>query len=87
MAKGHQFTSETDTEVLSHLFKDAIAATDSLMAATEKVLGIIGGAYAFAVFVRVTLTKLLLQETHHHLLLDSAKAPILLALMLWRWGL
>ena len=49
VAKGHQFTSETDTEVLSHLFKDAIAATDSLMAATEKVLGIIEGAYAFAV--------------------------------------
>ena len=49
MAKGHHFTSQTDTEVLSHLFKDAIAGTDSLMAATESVLNIIEGAYAFAV--------------------------------------
>ena len=49
VAKGHHFTSETDTEVLSHLFKEAIANTDSLMAATEKVLSVIEGAYAFAV--------------------------------------
>ena len=49
MASGHSFTSQTDTEVLSHLFNDAIAETDSLMAATEKVLGRIDGAYAFAV--------------------------------------
>ncbi len=49
LAAGYSFTSQTDTEVLSHLFKDAIAATDSLMAATEQVLARIEGAYAFAV--------------------------------------
>ena len=34
---------------MSHLFKEAITNTDSLMAATEKVLSVIEGAYAFAV--------------------------------------
>ena len=46
---GHEFSSQTDTEVLSHLFKDAIAATDSFKAATAHVLDQIEGAYAFAV--------------------------------------
>ena len=46
---GHEFSSQTDTEVLSHLFKDAIASTDSFKAATAHVLDQIEGAYAFAV--------------------------------------
>ena len=46
---GYEFSSQTDTEVLSHLFKDAIAATDSFKAATALVLDQIEGAYAFAV--------------------------------------
>ena len=46
---GHEFSSQTDTEVLSHLFKDAIASTDSFQAATAHVLDQIEGAYAFAV--------------------------------------
>ena len=49
IAKGYSFSSQTDTEVLSHLFRDAIGATDSLMAATAEVLAQIEGAYAFAV--------------------------------------
>ena len=49
MARGHSFTSQTDTEVLSHLFKEAIAQTDSFLAATARVIEQIEGAYAFAV--------------------------------------
>ena len=49
IAKGYEFTSQTDTEVLSHLFKEAIAETDSFQAACAKVLDQIEGAYAFAV--------------------------------------
>ena len=49
VAQGYHFTSQTDTEVLSHLFKEAIAATDSFRAATVKVLEQVEGAYAFAV--------------------------------------
>ena len=49
IANGYEFSSQTDTEVLSHLFKDAIASTDSFKAATAHVLDQIEGAYAFAV--------------------------------------
>lgn len=52
IANGHVFSSETDTEVLCHLFAEAIAATDSPQAATAHVIGRIEGAYAFAVLMR-----------------------------------
>ena len=48
-AKGYQFQSQTDTEVLAHLFADALDHAPSLMAATEVVIAQIEGAYAFAV--------------------------------------
>jgi glucosamine--fructose-6-phosphate aminotransferase (isomerizing) len=48
-SRGYKFTSQTDTEVLSHLFKEALADADSLLAATAKVIDVIEGAYAFAV--------------------------------------
>ena len=51
-ANGHVFSSETDTEVLCHLFSEAIASTDSPEAATAHVLARIDGAYAFAVLMR-----------------------------------
>ena len=46
---GHVFSSQTDTEVLSHLFREAIAATDDFQSATAQVIEQIEGAYAFAV--------------------------------------
>lgn len=48
-ARGHVFSSDTDTEVLCHLFAEAITASGNLMEATEAVLAKIEGAYAFAV--------------------------------------
>ena len=51
-ANGHVFSSDTDTEVLCHLFAEAIAATDTPQAATAHVLSRIEGAYAFAVLAR-----------------------------------
>ena len=51
-ANGHVFSSDTDTEVLCHLFAEAIAATDTPQAATAHVLERIEGAYAFAVLAQ-----------------------------------
>jgi glucosamine--fructose-6-phosphate aminotransferase (isomerizing) len=45
---GHSFSSDTDSEVLAHLFVEAFDAGLDPAAATVKVLAEIDGAYAFA---------------------------------------
>ena len=45
---GHQFASETDSEVLAHLFVEAFDAGFNSVTATQKILVEIEGAYAFA---------------------------------------
>jgi glucosamine--fructose-6-phosphate aminotransferase (isomerizing) len=52
IANGHVFSSETDTEVLCHLFAEALKATETPAAATAHVLKRIEGAYAFAVLMQ-----------------------------------
>lgn len=54
--KGHQFVSETDTEVLSHLVEDYYEG--DLMAAVRKVLKTIHGSYAMVVLSRKDPDKL-----------------------------
>ena len=46
---GHQFSSDTDSEVLAHLFVEAFDAGLDPATATRQVLDEIDGAYAFAV--------------------------------------
>lgn len=46
---GHQFSSDTDSEVLAHLFVEAFEAGMEPQIATQKVLDEIDGAYAFAI--------------------------------------
>jgi len=49
IARGHVFSSETDTEVLCHLFAEAVTVHPTLIDATAAVLERITGAFAFAV--------------------------------------
>ena len=49
---GHLFASDTDSEVLAHLFVEAFDAGLSPAEATKSVLAAIEGAYAFAALVR-----------------------------------
>ena len=45
---GHKFASDTDSEVLAHLFVEAFDAGLDAVTATQKILAEIDGAYAFA---------------------------------------
>jgi glucosamine--fructose-6-phosphate aminotransferase (isomerizing) len=47
IAKGHKFTSETDTEVLAHLIEDNL--NGDLVAAVKKAVSLVEGSYALGV--------------------------------------
>lgn len=47
IAKGHKFTSETDTEVLAHLIEDNLDG--DLVAAVKKAVSVVEGSYALGV--------------------------------------
>ena len=49
---GHQFASDTDSEVLAHLFVEAFDAGLDAVTATQKIIAEIEGAYAFAVLAK-----------------------------------
>ena len=49
IAKGIEFRSETDTEVIPHLITQFLAESDSLMSAIKKAIARLEGAFAIAV--------------------------------------
>ena len=49
IARGYIFTSQTDTEVVAHLIKDALKTTPSLLEAVRKVVPQLKGAYALGI--------------------------------------
>ena len=51
-AKGHEFSSQTDSEVLAHLFLDALGQGQTGSAAMQAVLAKIKGAFALAVMLQ-----------------------------------
>ena len=52
LAKGHHFSSQTDSEVLAHLFQDALSQGATGTQAMQIVLNKIKGAFALAVMLR-----------------------------------
>lgn len=48
-ALGYVFTSQTDTEVVAHLVKDALKSTPSLLEAVQQVVPQLKGAYALGI--------------------------------------
>jgi glucosamine--fructose-6-phosphate aminotransferase (isomerizing) len=48
-AKGHHFTSETDTEILCHLISDHLKHSKTMMDAIRKALAQVEGSYAIVV--------------------------------------
>ena len=52
VAKGYEFSSDTDTEVVAHLIHDRIKAGADLLAAVQQVIRRLHGAYALVVLNR-----------------------------------
>lgn len=51
VAEGHNFVSQTDTEVAAHLFGDLLKKTGCLIAATSNLSKQLTGAYALAILI------------------------------------
>lgn len=49
IAKGYEFSSDTDTEVVAHLINDELDRTDSLQAAVQATVSQLHGAFALVV--------------------------------------
>ncbi|MBE0406603.1 glutamine--fructose-6-phosphate transaminase (isomerizing) [Psychrobacter sp. AOP22-C1-22] len=49
MAKGYEFTSQTDTEVVAHLINDIYKDTPDLLESVRKVIPLLHGAFALGV--------------------------------------
>ncbi|MDF2183023.1 glutamine--fructose-6-phosphate transaminase (isomerizing) [Neptuniibacter sp. CAU 1671] len=57
-AKGYQFSSETDTEVIAHLLAETLKTEPNLMAAVRLVTAQLEGAYALGVMLKSEPDKL-----------------------------
>jgi glutamine---fructose-6-phosphate transaminase (isomerizing) len=69
-AKGYQFTSDTDTEVVAHLIQETLKSTPDLFEAVRLTMNKLSGAYAIAV----------LDEGEDRIVVTRNGAPLLLGL-------
>ncbi|HTY98351.1 MAG TPA: hypothetical protein VMB75_00845 [Rhodocyclaceae bacterium] len=49
LAKGYDFTSDTDTEVVAHLIQDTLKSVPDLFEAVRVAMNRVTGAYALAI--------------------------------------
>ena len=67
--EGHEFQSETDSEVLSHLFARFISRGDSFAEAVRKGLALVRGSYAIAVLNEADRSQLIAARNESPLVL------------------
>jgi len=77
MAKGHQFTSETDTEVLCHLVEENY--NGSLEEALRKILKDIRGTYGIALMSKKEPQKIVAARLSSPMILGIGKNELLIA--------
>jgi len=58
-ALGHQFLSDTDTEVIAHLIREKLGEGGDLLAATQAAISELEGAYAIAVLSDADLDRVI----------------------------
>ena len=68
-AKGYEFVTETDTEVIAHLVHSHYAAGSSLFAAVRRSVAALVGAYAIAVIAEAEPTRMVVARMGAPLLL------------------
>lgn len=79
ISKGREFTSETDTEVLSHLIDLEMANTRSLVLATRAALANVKGSYAIAVFSTEEPDKIVFAKNSSPLIVALGNGEAMLA--------
>ena len=72
IAKGHMFTSETDTEVLAHLVEDCLQDTKDLVMAVRSALMRVEGSYAVGVLWTGAPDMLVAARNHSPLVMGVA---------------
>ncbi|MFX1577189.1 MAG: glutamine--fructose-6-phosphate transaminase (isomerizing) [Promethearchaeota archaeon] len=70
LAKGHQFRSQTDTEVIPHLIEDALKHTNHLGDAVAQIIPQLEGSYALVV----------LESTRKELVCTRKESPLVVGL-------
>ncbi len=79
-AAGHQFASETDTEIFAHLVVDALpAANGDLVAAVRAALGRVRGTYALVVVAESDPTRIVAAKNASPLVVGVGQGETLVA--------
>jgi glucosamine--fructose-6-phosphate aminotransferase (isomerizing) len=78
-AKGHRFSSETDTEIIAHLVADALDGARDLREAVRAALGQIEGTYAIAVVSEKRPDEIVAAKTASPLVVGYGKGESFLA--------
>ncbi len=73
VADGHNFVSQTDTEVVAHLFGDLLKKTNNLVDATTRLCKQLAGAYALVIMVEQMPDTLILIRRRSPLVIGYGK--------------
>jgi glucosamine--fructose-6-phosphate aminotransferase (isomerizing) len=77
--KGHSFSSDTDTEVLSHLVEDFYRESGDFLTAVRKTLAQVRGAYAVAILCEQEPGKMIAARSGSPLVIGQGKEEFFVA--------